>query len=160
MPREKSWRTLVNWDKRSMPQAQEEDTTRWGYFGNKFYVVTICNGCWKDHVRTMLNSMEWILFPPYEMANLRDQQFKECCHELCRKPLARNDRFCFQNLKMWFGTLVSYPRKTFVKTSKVDQELECEMHQTKYKVMIGCDMDLRPMTTTHIVHSCYEEWWI
>jgi hypothetical protein len=40
------------------------------------------------------------------------------------------------------------------KASEVDQELECEMHQTKYKVMIGCDMDLRPMTTTHIVRSC------
>jgi hypothetical protein len=32
----------------------------------------------------------------------------------------------------------------FVKTSEDDQELECEMHQTKYKVMIGCDMDWPP----------------
>jgi hypothetical protein len=50
--------------------------------------------------------------------------------------------------------------ETFVKTSEDDQELECEMYQTKYKVMNGCDMDLRPMTTTHIVNSCYEEWLI
>jgi hypothetical protein len=32
----------------------------------------------------------------------------------------------------------------FVKTSEYDQELECEMHQTKYKVMIECDMDWPP----------------
>jgi hypothetical protein len=32
-------------------------------------------------------------------------------------------------------------KKTFVKTSEVDQELECEMHQTKYKEMIRCNMD-------------------
>ena len=44
--------------------------------------------------------------------------------------------------------------ESFVKTSEDVQELECEMHQTKYKVMIGCDMDLRPMMTTHIVRSC------
>jgi hypothetical protein len=29
----------------------------------------------------------------------------------------------------------------FVQIIEVDQELECEMHQTKYKVMIECDMD-------------------
>jgi hypothetical protein len=59
---------------------------------------------------------------------------------------------------MGFGILSPYPRKTMIKTSEVDQELGCEMHQTKYKVMIGSDMDYRPMTTTHIVRSCYEEW--
>jgi hypothetical protein len=50
----------------------------------------------------------------------KDLQLKDCCHELCRKPLARNDRFCFQNSKIGYGTLVSYPRKTFVKRSEVD----------------------------------------
>jgi hypothetical protein len=34
--------------------------------------------------------------------------------------------------------------ESFVKTSEDVQELECEMHQTKYKVMIGCDMDWPP----------------
>ena len=34
--------------------------------------------------------------------------------------------------------------KAFIKTSEVDQVLECEMHQTEYKVMIGCDMDWPP----------------
>jgi hypothetical protein len=43
--------------------------------------------------------------------------------------------------KKGFGILSPHLRKTFVKTSEVDQELECEMHQTKYKVMIGCGMD-------------------
>jgi hypothetical protein len=42
---------------------------------------------------------------------------------------------------MGFGILSPYPRKTLIKTSEVDQELGCEMHQTKYKVMIGSDMD-------------------
>jgi hypothetical protein len=42
---------------------------------------------------------------------------------------------------MGFGILSPYPRKTFVKTSEVDQELEYGMHQNKYKVMIGCNMD-------------------
>jgi hypothetical protein len=38
---------------------------------------------------------------------------KDFAMSFCRKPLARNDRFCFQNSKIGFGTLVSYPRKTF-----------------------------------------------
>jgi hypothetical protein len=44
---------------------------------------------------------------------------------------------------MGFGILSPYPRKLLLKkeTSEVDQELEYEMHQTKYKAMIGCDMD-------------------
>jgi hypothetical protein len=29
----------------------------------------------------------------------------------------------------------------FYQTGEVDQELEYEMHQTEYKVMIGCVMD-------------------
>jgi hypothetical protein len=29
----------------------------------------------------------------------------------------------------------------FFQNSKVDWELEREMHQTKYQAMIGCDMD-------------------
>jgi hypothetical protein len=52
------------------------------------------------------------------------------------------------------GTWFQFQQNFCLKASEVDQELECEMHQTKYKVMIGCDMDLRPMTTTHIVRSC------
>jgi hypothetical protein len=44
---------------------------------------------------------------------------------------------------MGFGTLV-YFYDFFIKASEVDQELECEMHQTKYKVMIECDMDWPP----------------
>jgi hypothetical protein len=31
--------------------------------------------------------------------------------------------------------------ESFDKTSEDDQELGCEMRQTEYKVMIGCDMD-------------------
>jgi hypothetical protein len=42
-------------------------------------------------------------------------------------------------LEHWFNF-----QENFVKASEVDQELECEMHQTKYKVMIGCDMDWPP----------------
>jgi hypothetical protein len=61
---------------------------------------------------------------------------------------------------MGFGNFKSISYKTFVKTSEVDQELECEMHQTKYKVMIGCDVDSLPMTATHIIRSCCEEWLI
>jgi hypothetical protein len=61
---------------------------------------------------------------------------------------------------MGFENFKSISKKTFVKTSEVDQELECKMHQTKYKVMIGCDMDLLPMIATHIIRSCYEEWLI
>jgi hypothetical protein len=50
--------------------------------------------------------------------------------------------FKIQNM-IW--ELVSNFSKTFVqKASEVDQELGCEMHQTKYKVMIGCDMDWPP----------------
>jgi hypothetical protein len=45
---------------------------------------------------------------------------------------------------MGFGILTSIPKKNFFKASEVDRELECEMHQTKYKVMIGCDMDWPP----------------
>jgi pyruvate carboxylase len=60
----------------------------------------------------------------------------------------------FSKFKVEFGNLVPISTKLFFKASEVDQELECEMHQTKYKVIIGCDMDLRPMTTTHIVRSC------
>jgi hypothetical protein len=41
---------------------------------------------------------------------------------------------------MGFGILIPYPRKYF-QNSKVDLELEYEMHQTKYKEMIRCDMD-------------------
>jgi hypothetical protein len=60
---------------------------------------------------------------------------------LSLKPLAGNDRFCFQKFKNGIWNFGSISKKTFVKTSEVDQELECEMHQTKYKVMIGSDMD-------------------
>jgi hypothetical protein len=49
--------------------------------------------------------------------------------------------FVFKIQKKGSGILSPYPRKCLVKTSEVDQELECEIHQTKYKVMIGCDMD-------------------
>jgi hypothetical protein len=67
----------------------------------------------------------------------------------------------FSKFKNGIWNFESISEKTFVKkTSEVDQELGCEMHQTKHKVMIGCDMDLRPMMTTHIVRSCYEEWLI
>jgi hypothetical protein len=45
---------------------------------------------------------------------------------------------------MRFGTFVLFPRKKFIQASEVDQELECEIYQTKYKVMIGCDMDWPP----------------
>jgi hypothetical protein len=58
-------------------------------------------------------------------------------------PSLRNDRFVFKNSKVRFGILALFPRK-FCQTSEVDQELECEMHQTKYKVMIESDMDWPP----------------
>ena len=32
----------------------------------------------------------------------------------------------------------------FCQIGEVDQELECEMHQTEHKKMIGCDMDWPP----------------
>jgi len=34
--------------------------------------------------------------------------------------------------------------ESFYQTSEVDQELDCEMHPTKYKVTIGCDVDWPP----------------
>jgi hypothetical protein len=49
--------------------------------------------------------------------------------------------FVFKNFKKWDLEHWFYFQENFVKTSEVDQELECEMHQTKCKVMIGCDMD-------------------
>jgi hypothetical protein len=70
------------------------------------------------------------------------------------------DFVLFSKIQKWDWNFGSISIKLLFKASEVDQELECEMHQTKYKVMIGCDMDLRPMTTTHIVRSCYEEWLI
>jgi hypothetical protein len=45
---------------------------------------------------------------------------------------------------MEFETLVQFSIKVFVKLVRFDQELECEMNQTKYKVIIGCDMDWPP----------------
>jgi hypothetical protein len=42
---------------------------------------------------------------------------------------------------MGFGNFGSISKNFSIKTSEDDQELECEMHQTKYKVMIGRDMD-------------------
>jgi hypothetical protein len=48
----------------------------------------------------------------------------------------------FQKNRIW--NLVPFSIKLLFKASEVDQELECEMYQTKCKVMIGCDMDLPP----------------
>jgi hypothetical protein len=42
-------------------------------------------------------------------------------------------------LERWFNL-----RESFYQTGEVDQELEYEMHQTEYKVMIGCVMDWPP----------------
>jgi hypothetical protein len=69
-----------------MPQAQEKDTTRCGYFGNKLYAVTICNRCWKDYVRTMLNLVEWIFISPYEMANQRIYNLGSVAMSLVANP--------------------------------------------------------------------------
>jgi hypothetical protein len=102
--------------------------------------------------------MEWILLPPYEMANQRICNSRVMPCESSRKPLAKERYILFSKLNNWIWNLVPFSIKLWFKTSKVDQELECEMHQTKYKVMIECNMDLRPMMTTHIVRSCYEEW--
>jgi hypothetical protein len=44
--------------------------------------------------------------------------------------------------------------ESFVKTTEDDQELECEMHQTKYKVMIGYDMD-RPPSRSLILFALF-----
>jgi hypothetical protein len=45
----------------------------------------------------------------------------------------------FEKKDLELGSILN---KTFVKKiSEHDQELECEMHQTKYKEMIGCNMD-------------------
>jgi hypothetical protein len=44
----------------------------------------------------------------------KDLQLKDYCHELCRKPLARNDRFYFQKSKVEIGNLVPNFNKTFV----------------------------------------------
>jgi hypothetical protein len=76
------------------------------------------------------------------------------------KAYLRNDIFCFQNLKMRFGTLSPYPIKLLIKASEVDQELECGKHQTKYKGNDWVRHGLAPMTTTHIVRSLHEEWLI
>jgi hypothetical protein len=63
---------------------------------------------------------------------------------VCAKPLARNDRF-YSNKNWELDSKFQKKKKNFcLKASEVDQELECEMHQTKYKVMIGCDMDWPP----------------
>jgi hypothetical protein len=44
---------------------------------------------------------------------LKDLQLKDFCHAPCGKPLARNDRFCFQNSnRIW--ELGSNFSKTFV----------------------------------------------
>jgi hypothetical protein len=57
------------------------------------------------------------------------------------------------DLEHWF-----YVQKVFVKASEVDQELECEMHQNQIQGNDWVRHGLAPMTTTHIVPSCYEEW--
>jgi hypothetical protein len=61
---------------------------------------------------------------------------------------------------MGFGTLSPYPRKTFVKTSKVDQELEMRDAPNQKQGNDWVRHGLALMTTTHIVRSCYEEWLI
>jgi hypothetical protein len=43
----------------------------------------------------------------------KDLQLKDYCHELCWKPLARNDRFCF---KIEFGNLVPISTKPLFKS--------------------------------------------
>jgi hypothetical protein len=48
------------------------------------------------------------------MANLRIYKLRIIAMSFVAKPLARNDRFCFQNSKIGSGTLVSYPIQTFV----------------------------------------------
>jgi hypothetical protein len=52
--------------------------------------------------------------------------------------------FVFKIQKNRIQNLVPFSIKLLFKNSEVDQELECEIHQTKYKVMIGCDMDCPP----------------
>jgi hypothetical protein len=47
----------------------------------------------------------------------------------------------FSKIQKWDLEYWLFSQENFVKTSEVVQELECEMHQTKYKGMIGCDMD-------------------
>ena len=39
-----------------------------------------------------------------------------------------------------------------------DLEISYEIHQSKYKIMIECNMDWPPWWPTHIIYSCYEEW--
>jgi hypothetical protein len=55
---------------------------------------------WKEQTEQWKGQIEqWKGFYFPLNGKLKDLQLKDCCHELCRKPLARNDRFCFQNSK-------------------------------------------------------------
>jgi hypothetical protein len=79
---------------------------------------------------TLLNG---ILFP-YEMANRRIYNLRSNAIQEFAQTLS------YGTIDWFSKTLVHFPRD-FGKASEVDLELECEMHQIKYKVMIGCDMD-------------------
>jgi hypothetical protein len=51
-----------------------------------------------------------------------------------------------------------FPKSCFYQTSEVDQELVYEMYQTEIQGNDWVRYGLAPMTITHIVCSCYEEW--
>jgi hypothetical protein len=62
---------------------------------------------------------------PYEVANLRICNSRVMpYYRVYANRYLSNDRFCFQNSKIGFGTLVPFSRISFVKTSEVDEELE------------------------------------
>jgi hypothetical protein len=129
-------KSTTRWNNRRIPQIQGEDTTRCSQRGSNsiqlLHEVKVERSCKsKDQLSGFISLQE--------MANLRICKIKSCCHEFCHKPLARNDKICFQKNRIW--NLVPFSTKLLFKTSEVYQELECEMHQTKYKEMIGCNMD-------------------
>jgi hypothetical protein len=55
---------------------------------------------WKGQTEQWKEQTEqWKGFKFFLIGKPKDLQLKDYCRELCQKPLARNDRFCFQNSK-------------------------------------------------------------
>jgi hypothetical protein len=73
----------------------------------------------------MNDLMKWVLFTIWN-GKPKELQIKDYCHEPYQKPLARNDRFCFQKFKKKIGTLV-HIQENFCQISEVDQGLEYEV---------------------------------
>jgi hypothetical protein len=98
----------------------------------------------KGHVRAMTKFIQWNFIFPYEMANQRICNLRANAIQKFTQNPSQGTIYLFSKIQKWDLEHWFYFQESFVKTSEDDQELECEMYQTKYKVMIDCDMDWPP----------------